>query len=56
VLSALASLVDDGKTLTPSAPRSLTPPPDYAGPDGELLRLQDEILALELELLGKEKK
>jgi len=62
VLVALASLVDEGKTV-PAASKSATPP-DYSGPDGELLRLQDEVLALELEVLsppapapaGKEKK
>jgi hypothetical protein len=56
VLAALAALVEDGKLLPASAPKSFTPPPDYAGPDGELLRLQDQVLALELELLRAENK
>jgi len=39
---------------TPGAPDPLKPG-EYSGPDGELLRLQDEVLALALEALRRPK-
>jgi hypothetical protein len=52
---ALASAVRAGKQLG-AAPPSGPPKHEYTGPDGELLRLQEEVLALELEALGAGKK
>jgi hypothetical protein len=44
----LADLIRQKKTLDVPAP---APPAEFAGPDGELLRLQDEALVLALETL-----
>ena len=46
----LADLIRQKKTLDIPAP---APPAEFAGPDGELLRLQDEALALALMALRK---
>jgi len=54
LLAALAQMIEDGKAPA-AAPARPAPAADYAGPDGELLRLQDEVLALELEMLALDK-
>jgi hypothetical protein len=46
---ALTRAAREGKTLPPAAPK---PPTAFDGPDGELLELQDEALALALEALS----
>jgi hypothetical protein len=47
----LADLIRQKKKLDLPPP---APPAEFAGPDGELLRLQDEVMALALETLRKE--
>jgi hypothetical protein len=50
-LQALEKLLRSG-ARTPAAPDPARPG-EYSGPDGELLRLQDEVMALALEALRR---
>jgi hypothetical protein len=47
----LARVLREGKKVPGLAPAS--PPKEFKGPDGELLRLQDEAIALALEALRR---
>jgi hypothetical protein len=50
-LVLLARALQAGERLP--APVTAAPPAEFAGPDGELLRIQDELYALLLERLAR---